>query len=140
MPDEKPLEFKRDEDFTSLYANNTQYESTLWDLKLIFGQVDLSKSAIEQHTAMALPWPHAKLVAYYMLINVAVHQAQNGTIVIPPSVLPPRPNPLDPSVEPVGKRVVEYLAWIYDQFFGDNPYIPPEVAKCDNPPGSGDSA
>ena len=133
MPDDKSLEFKRTEEFESLYANNTQFESTLWDLKLTFGQVDLAQSAIEQHTSMALPWPHAKLAAYYMLVNVTIHQANNGLIFIPPSVIPKRPDPSDPTIEgPNGKKLVEYLGWIHDQFFGSNPYVPPEVAKYDD--------
>ena len=137
MPEDKPLEFKRDEDFTSLYANNTQFESTIWDLKLTFGQVDLANSAIEQHTAMALPWPQAKLAAYYMLVNVTIHQANNGLIFIPPLTLPKRPDPSDPTIEGLnGKKLVEYLAWIYDQFFGSKPYVPAEVAKYDDPPPS----
>jgi hypothetical protein len=135
MPDARPLEYTRDEDFVSLYANNTQFESTLWDLKLTFGQVDLANSKIEQHTSMVLPWPQAKLAAYYMLVNVTIHQANNGLIYIPPAVLPKRPDPSDPTIEgPHGKRLVEYLGWIHDQFFGSNPYVPPEVAKYDNLP------
>jgi hypothetical protein len=67
-----------------------------------------------------------------MLVNVTIQQANNGLIFIPPSVLPKRPDPSDPSLEdPHGKKLVEYLGWIYDQFFGNNRYVPPEVAKYD---------
>ena len=129
MSEDKPLEFKRDEEFTSLYANNTQFESTLWDLKMLFGQVDLAKSAIEQHTAMALPWPHAKIAAYYMIVNVILHQSNNGNIFIPPNIVPKRPDVNDPEIpDDNGRQVVAYLAWVHDQIFGATPYIPPEVA------------
>lgn len=134
MSDNKPLDYKRSEEFESLYANNTQFESTLWDLKLIFGQVDLAQGAIDQHTAIAMPWPQVQIAAYYLLINLNIHQANNGKIFIPPGVLPPRPDPEDPSVEGQnGKKLVEYLAWIHDQFFSATPYIPPQVAKYDAP-------
>jgi len=84
---------------------------------------------------MALPWPQAKLAAYYMLVNVTIQQANHGLIFIPPAVLPKRPDPSDSGVEGPGqKRLVEYLGWIYDQFFGSNPYVPPEVAKHDAAP------
>ncbi|HTB12832.1 MAG TPA: hypothetical protein VK752_14725 [Bryobacteraceae bacterium] len=130
MPEDKPLDFKRDEDFTSLYSNNVQFESTLWDLKLLFGQVDLAKSVIEQHTAMAVPWPYAKIAAYYMMVNVILHQSNNGNIFIPPNVMPTRPNPDDPTIpDDNGRQVVAYLGWVHDQVFGTDPYIPPEVAK-----------
>lgn len=53
----------RHEEFTSLYANNVQFEWSQLDLKLIFGQLDQSrgKAQIEQHTAMTIPWMIAKL-------------------------------------------------------------------------------
>ena len=121
------LEFKRDDEFASLYANNTQFESTLWDLKLTFGQVDLAASKIEQHTAIALPWPHAKIAAYFLVVNVMFHQAQNGGIYIPESVIPLRPDPSNPALDANGKKTTQYLAWIHDQFFGPNPYVPPDL-------------
>ena len=106
MPDptDKPLESKRDEEFASLYVNNTQFESTLWDLKITFGQVDLAKSAIEQHTAIALPWPHAKIAAYFLLINIIFHEAGNGRIFLPGSVVPKRPDAEDPVFDANGKK------------------------------------
>ena len=47
MPDEAAAvssddTFIRDPDFTSLYANNIRIERSVWDLKLIFGELDQS--------------------------------------------------------------------------------------------------
>src|SRR5260370_37696097 len=123
---DKPLEFNPDEEFASLYANNTQFESTIWDLKLIFGQVDLAKSAIEQHTAVALPWPHAKIAAYYLLVNVIIHQANNGPILLPSAALPTPPDlTLIPEGDVKAKNVAKYIRWVHEQLYGSNPYIPP---------------
>lgn len=91
-----PLQFKRNEDFESLYANNVRFESSIWDLKLIFGQLDQSTGGevIELHTAMALPWTTAKIMLYYLHVNIALHELENGKIRIPPRVFPNVPPPL----------------------------------------------
>jgi hypothetical protein len=81
----------RDDEFFSTYANNVRYESTVYDLRLIFGHVDLEggKETVLQHTAIAIPWPLVKLLHYFLQINMLFHQAQNGKIVVPPSQIPP---------------------------------------------------
>ena len=121
--------FTRNEEFVSLYANNVQYEASVWDLKMVFGQLDQSKgpSAVEQHTAITLSWPEAKIAAYFMLLNVLGHQVRNGFIQLPNSVIPPRPDPENPTVEAHDKNLVRYFAWIHDQFFSGEPYMPPSV-------------
>ena len=89
MPDAPGIKFEREEDFTTLYANNTQFEASAWDLKIIFGQLDQSKAdaLIQQHTAMTLSWTHAKLMAYFLLVNVIAQQARTGFISVPPAVI-----------------------------------------------------
>lgn len=138
MPDENgnQTNFERTDDFASCYANHVQYEASSWDLKLIFGQLDQSKHplAVEQHTAITLPWTHAKIMAYFLIVNIMIHQGQDGMISMPPTVLPPRPNPLEPDLDEAGRRTISYLAWVYDQFFGPNPYLPPEVMGASSEP------
>ncbi|MGA2148679.1 MAG: hypothetical protein ABSH49_27360 [Bryobacteraceae bacterium] len=131
-PTEKPLEklaFTRDEDFVSLYANNVQYEPSVWDLKMVFGELDQSKgpSAVEQHTAITLSWPEAKIAAYFMLLHIVGHQARNGFIQLHNSVIPPRPDPEGPTVEVNDKDLVRYFAWVHEQFFSGHPYLPPTL-------------
>jgi hypothetical protein len=84
------IELKRDEDYTSLYANNVRFESSVWDLKLIFGELDQSegKEVIEQHTAITLPWAQAKLLMHFLNVQIAAHELTFGKIPIPPSVVP----------------------------------------------------
>jgi hypothetical protein len=95
------LQFKRDEDFESLYANNVRFESSVWDLKLIFGQLDQStgQEVIELHTAMTIPWTTAKLMLYYLQLNIVVHELENGKIRINPRVYPMMPPPLTPEFD-----------------------------------------
>jgi hypothetical protein len=72
------------------YANNTQFEPTVWDLKLIFGEFSARTNTVDWHTSVTVPWAQAKLMLYYLAINVAAHELQaGGPIQIPPSMLPP---------------------------------------------------
>jgi hypothetical protein len=123
------IEFKHNEDFTSLYANNVHFESSIWDFKMLFGQLDQSggSTSIEQHTAMTIPWIQVKLMAYFLAINLTFHQNQNGLVRVPAGVLPNRPDPANPELDDNGRNVMTYLAWVWDQFFGAEPYIPPGV-------------
>ncbi|MSV35023.1 MAG: hypothetical protein EXQ47_05420 [Bryobacterales bacterium] len=129
MSDEK-VRVERSEDFEEVYANNVRYESSVWDLKMLFGQLDLSRTPpeiIRLHTGMTVPWTAAKIAAYFMVVNVILHQNANGEIKVPDQVLPPRPDPDSPELDNLGKDTVTYLSWVYDQFFGPDPYIPPGV-------------
>ena len=124
------LELIRTEDFENLYANNVRFESTLWDLRLILGQVDLAAKQLTQHTAVNIPWPQVKIAAYYMLINLVIQQALNGNVFIPNNVMPHRPDPSDASASLYPSGTVEYLGWIHDQIFGSDQYVPPVVKAC----------
>jgi hypothetical protein len=128
--------FKREDEFASLYANNVSYQPSVWDLKMLFGELDQSETPnlVRQHTAMTIPWLQVKLCAYYLLLHIIVNQTVNGNIGVPPAVLPPRPDPDDPAIEESGKKTVRYLAWVHDQFFGGTPYVPPEVEQESAPP------
>jgi hypothetical protein len=124
------LGFTRDADFTALYANNVQFEASVWDLKLVFGELDQSKNpaVIEQHTSVSLPWQQAKLTAYFLIVNFMAYEARHGRTPFPDSIIPKRPDPSEPGLDDTAKRVIEYLAWVHDQFFSANPYIPPSVS------------
>ena len=130
MSDEpSDLKFERSEEFVSLYANNVRFESSVWDFKLVFGELEQGKgdALVEQHTAITLSWPQTKVLAYFLTINTLIHQSQNGHVHIPNSVKPPRPDPGNTDLDPAGRAVFEYLAWIHDQFFGSDPYVPPSA-------------
>ena len=93
--------------------------------KTTVGELDLrgareNKIVVEQHTAMNIPWIQAKLMIYYLKVQVAIYEQQHGPIRIPTSVLPPEPPPLpgqfkdNPVAESVRALVLkmraEYLA------------------------------
>jgi hypothetical protein len=122
-PQGTSLVFKRHENFENWYANNVQYFPTEWDLKLVFGQVDWEqgKMLVEQHTGMTVDWLQAKMMLYFLTLQVGVYEMQYGELQVPASVVPPEPLP--PSTEdlksyPAGNRVFEFIKKIREQMFG----------------------
>jgi len=83
------------ENFEAVYANNVRYEASVWDLKLIFGQLDLMSGfeVIKLHTAVTMPWAAAKLMAYWLKLNIDLYELENGPIMINSRMLPPEPAP-----------------------------------------------
>lgn len=83
--DAKPNHFF--DDLTTDYANNVAFESTIWDLKLIFGEYSDHDKSVEWHTSITIPWAQAKLMQYYLQINVEYFESQHGKIEVP---MPPQ--------------------------------------------------
>jgi hypothetical protein len=101
MPEETPIpgqiNLERADDFAFFYANHVWYQSSVWDLKLLFGEVDQSKSnTVVQHTGITLSWLQVKLMIYFLQVNLAFNELQNGKVSIPPSVMPPVPELVPP--------------------------------------------
>jgi hypothetical protein len=113
-------EFRRTEDFASVYANNVQFELSAWDLKVIFGVLDQrgSKIAVEQHTSVTVSWLQAKLLNYFLEINLAIHEVEHGKIKVPELALPPvfPPPPAHLADNPVAKTMCELANKIRDEF------------------------
>lgn len=106
-------------DFASNYANNARFESTVYDLRVIFGQSDLSSGSetIDQHTAVTLPWPFVKVLLYYLQVQLIGQETQNGPVVIPPSQIPqPFEPPAEYASDPVVQRGREAINKFREQF------------------------
>jgi hypothetical protein len=129
---EKPkpgIEHRRDEDFFSGYANNIYVEPSIWDLKIIFGQTDLSAGpqVVVQHTAITLPWNYVKILSYVLRTNLAAREAEDGRIPVPSHVLVPPPKEIPPD-ENFGllkhpKEGLEAVQKIWDEFVKENPEL-----------------
>jgi hypothetical protein len=98
------------EEVYEAYANHIYYESSSWDLKLIFGQMDQTggKVRIVQHSAITVPWTLVKLMMYWLKATVEAHELVNGKIRVPTPIIPPPFQPLteelkksDPNAEAV---------------------------------------
>lgn len=103
MPDEpqNPLLSAQDasDDFVSDYANNVAFEATVWDLKLIFGEYSQRANGVEWHTSITIPWEQAKIMSYFLQVNIEAHEIRTGRPILPPPMMipPPIPEPPDKS-------------------------------------------
>lgn len=124
MEEDKSGQLKRIHEFDDVYANNTHFEPSVWDLKIIYGQLDQSSGGvdIDWHTAVTMPWPAAKIASYYLQANLILHEARSGPIKIPPEVLPapPAPPTEETKDDPVVIAVYERFKKAYDELFGGN--------------------
>jgi hypothetical protein len=125
LPTPTPLEYKRGEGFTSKYANNVFLESSAWDLKLVFGQVDANAgpNAVVQHSAITLPWAQVKVLAYLMQFHLLGHEGVNGRVVVPRSVVQPVPEHIPKAVEniPNAESTWAEMLGLYERFIAANP-------------------
>src|SRR5271163_1783555 len=93
------------------YANNVFFGPTIWDLKLVFGELSGMKEGVDWHTSITLPWATAKLMSYYLAINLAAHELDNGIIRVPKAMLPvitSLPSDATPSLAALYKFVAEH--------------------------------
>jgi len=51
-----------DDELVADYANNTAFEQTIWDLKMIFGEYSQRAGGVDWHTSITVPWAQAKLL------------------------------------------------------------------------------
>jgi hypothetical protein len=106
---------KRREDFRLEYANNIRFEPTVYDLKMVFGETDLSTGTetVEQHMAVTLPWPFVKVLSYFLQIQLMVQERQNGPVGVPQTQIPPIQEPPpelanDPKVQGIAKDLKKF--------------------------------
>jgi len=119
---ENPNNFQRGPNFVSSYSNNVRFESSTLDCKLVFGELDqfAVPVAVRQHTAMTMAWAEAKITAYYLSINIAVHEAEHGKIPIPVAMIPEAFTLSEElAATPVGKAALERTKQIRDDFLAN---------------------
>lgn len=114
--------FVRIEDFSSVYSNNVQFESIPADLNIIFGEQRLAegKPIIEQHTAVRVTWPQAKLLAYFLNVQVAAYEREHGKISIPKTMLPTVSKlPEALADNPVAQAILELINKMREEFIAN---------------------
>ena len=111
---------QREEIFRAEYANNIRLEPTVYDLKVIFGETDLSSGAeiVKQHTAITIPWALVKVGLYLLEVNLEVHEFLNGKVIVPPSQIPAPSGPIPPEHQndPNAPKVREIAEKIRQEF------------------------
>lgn len=98
------------DEITSEYANNTYFVRNIWDLKILFGELGIVGQEIDWHTAVTLPWPQAKLMAFYLQINILAHEQEQGPIKVPKNMLPP------PPPQTMDAPLVKYIQRLREEF------------------------
>jgi hypothetical protein len=119
------IDYRKSEAFKNEYANNVFMESTAWDLKFNFGQVDqsLGSNVVVQHTGITMPWPQVKVLLYFMQANIAIHELNNGHIEVPKNIIPSLPVPDKEMAKqfPESLDIYAALSKVRDNFIADNP-------------------
>ena len=95
-PDKPKANWEFTDDFSEAYANNVFFEASVWDLKLLFGQLDQSGQLTQTepkiktvvHSAITVPWTQAKLMLFWLKDNIEAHELAHGTIQLPAPILP----------------------------------------------------
>jgi hypothetical protein len=125
MPDETSevdVQVRRTEDFLSFYANNVVADSTAWDLRLTFGQFDKISDGSgfnNQRLSVTLPFSLAKLMLYWVELQILAHEAETGKrIGIRANLLPEAPIPVPKELEndPNALRLHDAIAQLRARF------------------------
>ncbi|MGO8788129.1 MAG: DUF3467 domain-containing protein [Terriglobia bacterium] len=116
-----------DEDFWEGYANNVLMEPNVWDLKLIFGQLDQRQgpNVVVQHTAITLPWNQVKVLLYLLKLNVDIYEMLNGKISFPKGIIRPPVPPTDDQLAemPRATEVFEYAKKSFEKLLSETPEL-----------------
>ena len=122
QPQQGQSPFRRDENFEALYANNVQMFPTEWDLRIVFGELDVDPETnnqfVMQHTSIALPWLQAKLGLYFLMLQLGVYEITHGKIKLPASLIPPEATPPtgDLANDPAAQQLYEFIKNTREQF------------------------
>jgi hypothetical protein len=131
------IEYKRTDTFRNEYADNVFLESTAWDLKMVFGQIDLSlgPNAVVQHTGITLPWPQVKVLQYFLQVHLTAHEMQYGHLMVPPGIVQQFPPPTKEQIKdyPNALLLHKALVKLREEFLADNPEAaPPQPPSHEN--------
>lgn len=112
---------RRSDDFTTAYSNNFQLEQTVFDLRIIFGELAQSegKSYVEQHTSVTIPWIQVKLLSYFLQVNLLGYESLHGKIKIPEELIPQVVTKPSTETDPKVLAIFELISKLREQFVSD---------------------
>jgi len=81
------LESVRSDGFFRTYANSAQIETSVWDLKFVFGELlrTGNKIVVEQTVAISMSPQHAKALLGVLETNIREYEKKFGKINLPAS-------------------------------------------------------
>lgn len=94
----------------AVYANYANFEPSDLDVKIVFGQLNQHSGnrTVDWHTAVTMAWAEAKMLSYFLRVNLAIYEAQQGTVKVPVSMLPSTiVSPDDIEDNPVSKKIFD---------------------------------
>jgi hypothetical protein len=108
----------RPKDFPEIYSNQIFYESSVWDLKILFSILDQSGPAAVTRTraAVTVPWAQVKLMLYFLQVQLWAHEVDHGPVAVPRQVRPEDldiPTEASPEIQEVFKRAKQLSAEIF---------------------------
>jgi hypothetical protein len=83
-------ERRRAPNYLHCYANNVQIESTLWDINMIFGEVqevfpDEPKIVVQDLVSVVMTPEHAKAMCMTLVQHLKTYEQNYGKIRFPPT-------------------------------------------------------
>jgi hypothetical protein len=122
------IEYSRTDDFAELYANSVACETSLWDLKLVFGQNDqhIGPNAIVQHTAVTIPWAQVKVLLYTFSLLLTDQEGRSGRIQLKKGLIGELPKQMPQQARDSGE--VSEETWrkmraLYEDLIAANPEL-----------------
>lgn len=73
------------------YANNIAYGFTPGDMRMVFGELidfEDGKATVEQRVQITTSWLQAKVLGTVLMALVANHEAEYGSLKVPPNMIP----------------------------------------------------
>jgi hypothetical protein len=104
-----------------VYANNARFEVSAWDLKIFFGQLNqrAGPGEVDLRTTVTIPWATAKIMDYFLRLNIAYYENNFGPINLPSQVTPPAMVPSDEQLaDPKTAKLFEIYRKIHAEVFG----------------------
>jgi hypothetical protein len=117
--DSKTPETPANFDLDPVYANSSVLELSVFDLKLIFGQIEqhTGKTVVDWHTAVTIPWMQSKILSYWLRLQIGWYERSYGTVTVAENVKPPKPEiPVDGT--DAAKQYYEWAQKVHEEIFG----------------------
>jgi hypothetical protein len=106
-------------------------ETSTWDMKLIFGELDqsLGPQLVVQHTAITIPWTYVKILGYLLQLHLVQHENTNGRVLVPKGIITPIPTGKPKELDNVSDENFAVARKLYEEFISANPEAVPEISS-----------